>query len=132
MSQVGKVGWFDLTVPDATAVCDFYREVVGWDRTEVPMDGYQDYCIHPSREQAPIGGICHQRGPNQNWPSQWLMYVTVEDLHRSTEACKRLGGKVLIEKRGMGSYGTVAVIEDPTGAVMALLEPATDKDADTD
>jgi predicted enzyme related to lactoylglutathione lyase len=30
MSDVGKIGWLDLTVDDADAVRDFYREVVGW------------------------------------------------------------------------------------------------------
>jgi len=28
--SVGRIGWLDLTVPDAPEVRDFYRQVVGW------------------------------------------------------------------------------------------------------
>ena len=34
---VGSIKWFDLTVPDATAVRDFYRDVVGWTAVDFDM-----------------------------------------------------------------------------------------------
>jgi len=30
MSEQGKIGWIDLTVPDAEAIRDFYQHVAGW------------------------------------------------------------------------------------------------------
>jgi len=35
--ELGKIGWVDLTVPDAEKLRDFYREVVGWSITPVKM-----------------------------------------------------------------------------------------------
>jgi len=32
-NQVGKIGWIDITVDDATGLRDFYKEVVGWNTT---------------------------------------------------------------------------------------------------
>jgi hypothetical protein len=37
--RVGTVGWFDLTVADADRVRDFYKAVVGWTTSAVPMGG---------------------------------------------------------------------------------------------
>lgn len=34
-SQVGKIGWIDMTVDDAEGVRDFYKHVVGWGSEDV-------------------------------------------------------------------------------------------------
>ena len=120
--KVGTIGWIDLTVPDANKVRDFYAAVVGWKTSEVPMGNYSDYCMHPG-EADPIAGICHAKGANANIPSAWLIYVTVADLKASLAKCKVMGGEALIPIRDMGSYGTMAVIRDPAGAVCALIQP---------
>jgi predicted enzyme related to lactoylglutathione lyase len=39
--EVGKIGWIDLTVGDATRVRDFYAGVVGWKPEGVEMGGYR-------------------------------------------------------------------------------------------
>lgn len=121
--KVGSVGWIDLTVPDAAKVKDFYSSVVGWTTSEVPMGGYSDYCMHPT-DSDPIAGVCHARGPNTNLPAAWLIYITVADLKASLAKCQELGGQALTPMRDMGSYGTMAVIRDPAGAVCALFQPA--------
>ncbi len=33
--QVGKIGWLDITVADATGLSDFYNNVVGWKEQKV-------------------------------------------------------------------------------------------------
>ena len=49
---------------------------------------------------------------------------TVENVDTSAARCVELGGKVLIEPKGMGGYGRFCVIQDPAGAVAALFQPA--------
>lgn len=120
--KIGSVGWFDLTVPDATNVRDFYKAVVGWTTSEVPMGEYSDYCMHP-QDSDPVAGVCHARGTNANLPPAWLIYITVADLKASLAKCRELGGTELTPIRDMGSYGTMAVIRDPAGAVCALIQP---------
>src|SRR5690349_7635324 len=119
-STIGSVEWADLTVKDCERVRDFYQAVVGWQVSPVEMEGYDDYSMVPPTGGEPAAGICHAAGPNENMPAQWLIYIRVEDLAKSIEKCFELGGKLLIEPRDFGSYGTICVIQDPAGAVCAL------------
>jgi predicted enzyme related to lactoylglutathione lyase len=121
---VGTVGWIDLTVPNATAVRDFYQAVVGWDTSDVDMGGYNDYCMLPPVSGEPAAGVCHARGHNVGLPTQWLIYITVADLDLSMAACTELGGSVIARPKSMGSQGRFCVIRDPSGAVAALYEAA--------
>ena len=123
MNKPGLVGWFDLTVENAEEIRDFYEKVVGWKSTATNMGEYEDYCMSPPGADDPVGGICHKSGPNAAIPSQWLLYVNVENLESSLSQCRELGGKIVCEARDMGSFGTMAVIEDPAGAVMAIIQP---------
>ena len=122
---IGSIGWIDLTVDDAENVREFYRQVTGWNSSDVSMGDYEDYCMIPAGTEDPVAGICHKRGANESMPSQWMIYVNVSNLADSKTKCAELGGKVLVDDRSMGSYGTMCVIEDPAGAVIALIEPKT-------
>lgn len=129
---IGEVVWTDLTVDDADGLRDFYAEVVGWQVTSLgmpaPEDGPgagEDYADHVMESVAPDGttgavaGVCHARGTNRGMPPQWLLYVRVADLGASVAAVEARGGRVLQGPRSMGS-GTLAVIQDPAGAVLGL------------
>ena len=125
--DVGKIGWIDLTVKDASEVKDFYKAVVGWEVSAVSLGDYDDYCVAPPADaESPVAGICHKRGSNENIPSQWMMYITVANLSESMQNAEKLGGKVVCPERDMGSYGKVCVVQDPAGAVCALIEPPKD------
>lgn len=121
--KFGTIGWIDLTVPDAVKVRDFYASVVGWKTSEVPMGDYSDYCMHPAEGSDPIAGVCHARGANEGLPAQWLLYVSVPNLVESLGHVEQLGGKILRPAKKVGGYGSIAVIQDPAGAVLALIEP---------
>ena len=125
MSEPGKIGWIDLTVDDATAVKDFYSQVAGWDSSAVSLGDYEDYCVQPAGSDAPVAGICHKRGANANIPSQWMIYITVENLTASMSRCEEMGGEIVCPRRDMGSHGDMCIIRDPAGAVAALIQPAS-------
>ena len=117
----GTITWLDLTVGDAEAVRDFYEAVAGWVPDRVSMGAYADFTMTADGEA--VAGICHARGANADLPPQWLMYVTVEDLDASIEACVKLGGSIVTPPRSFGG-GRFCVIKDPAGAVCALYQPA--------
>jgi len=119
--QVGTIAWRDLTVTNADAVRDFYANVVGWKVEPVDMGGYSDYSMLPPGGKEPEAGVCHKRGSNAKLPSQWLMYVVVEDIAASLQQCSKLGGKQLTPVSALGD-GVFCVIEDPAGAVCALYQ----------
>jgi uncharacterized protein len=125
---VGAIIWTDLTVPDAGGVRDFYAGVVGWTPHEHPMEGYSDYLM-ATEDGDPISGICYRRGPNEDAPPVWLIYVRVADLEASLAAAVAGGGTVF-----SGPRQGFAVITDPAGASLALFDPnhptAVDHDHD--
>ncbi|KAA3605219.1 MAG: VOC family protein [Planctomycetota bacterium] len=124
--KIGTVGWIDLTVEDAPAIRDFYQQVVGWKALGLDMEGYQDFVMQAPQDEEAVSGICHARGPNEGFPSSWLIYITVAHLEQSLEKVLELGGQMLRPPRGAGGHGRFAVIQDPAGAVCALFEAAKD------
>jgi hypothetical protein len=85
------------------------------------MGGYSDFNMVAPDGQ-PAAGICHARGANARLPPQWLLYVTVENLEASLEACLERGGVVVDGPRGMGEQ-RFAVVRDPAGAHVGLVGP---------
>ena len=120
--RVGTILWRDLTVDDAARVREFYEKVIGWQSSPVDMGGYADFNMSPPDSAEPVAGICHARGSNANLPPQWLIYIVVEDLDESIEACEEMGGRVISPPRSQGG-GRFCVIADPAGAVCALYQP---------
>ena len=119
----GSILWTDLTVPNAEAVRDFYREVTGWQVTPVEMGGYSDYTMTSPADGTPVAGVCHARGVNAGLPAQWLVYISVADLDESIARCAKMGGSVVFGPKSMGQHGRYCVIRDPAGAVAALIQP---------
>ncbi len=109
----GTIGWVDLTVPDAENVRDFYQAVVGWTPEPVSMGDYNDYNM--TKDGKPVAGVCHKRGPNKHLPSQWMVYFRVADFEAALSEVTAWGGKIIFSRE------RYAVIEDPTGAVCALM-----------
>jgi predicted enzyme related to lactoylglutathione lyase len=69
-----------------------------------------------------VAGVCHARGPNADLPAQWIVYVGVPDLDHSLAQAAALGGSVVRPAQDMGAYGRFALVRDPAGAIMALVE----------
>lgn len=121
MNKIGKILWQDLTVDNAEEIRDFYCAVVGWTYAEVNQGDYSDFNIlNPSNEEI-VAGICHKKGEIANFPSQWLNYVVIENLAFSLDKCRALGGKIIVGPTKMGN-SSFAVIQDPAGAFLALME----------
>ena len=120
--RIGSIVWQDLTVSNAPEVRDFYCQVVGWTYTDHDMEEYNDFNINLPGTAETVAGICHDRGTNANIPPQWLVYISVADVAESARRGEELGGKVIDGPRSMGG-ATFCVIQDPAGAVAALIGP---------
>ena len=120
--KAGNIAWRDLTVPDAEPIKKFYEKVVGWKSDPVDMGGYNDFNMNISESGETTAGICNARGTNKNFPPFWLIYINVENIKKSVEACLEHGGKLVVEIKDMGDSGKYCVIQDPAGAYSALFE----------
>ena len=122
-ASVGSIAWLDVTIADASATRDFYREVVGWSAQDVAMEDagerYADYNMLAD-DGNPVAGICHARGANLGLPPVWMIYLPVGDLAESLRRVREGGGEVIKATQGKDGEYVYAVIQDPVGAVLAL------------
>ncbi len=123
-ARVGCISWLDLTVSDASATRDFYRQVVGWSVQDVDMEDagerYADYNMLGD-DGNPAAGICHARGVNLGLPPIWMIYLPVGDLAESLRRVREGGGKIIKETTGADGGYASAVVEDPVGATLVLV-----------
>lgn len=122
--SVGHIAWLDLTVPNATATRDFYKQVVNWSVQDVKMEDagehYADYSMTSGNGKS-AAGVCHARGVNQGIPPVWMIYLPVGDLSESIRRVREGGGKIIKEMRGEDGQYSYAMIQDPVGAHLALM-----------
>jgi predicted enzyme related to lactoylglutathione lyase len=124
-TPVGRIAWLDLTVSDASATRDFYRQVIGWAVQDVEMeDGgehYADYTMLGA-DGDPAAGVCHARGVNDGLPPVWMLYLPVGDLAESLRRVQEEGGKVVKATQGEDGGYVYAAVQDPVGAYLALMQ----------
>jgi predicted enzyme related to lactoylglutathione lyase len=123
-APAGRISWLHLTVCDASAMRDFYRQVVGWSVQNVAMeDGgerYADYNML-GEDGTPAAGICHARGVNVGLPPVWMIYLPVGDLAESLRRVQEEGGKVIKAMQKEDGEYMYAAVQDPVGAYLALM-----------
>lgn len=123
-TPVGRIAWLDLTVSDAAAIRDFYRQVVGWAVQNVAMEDegtpYADYTMLGD-DGTPLAGICHARGVNAGLPPVWMIYVPVGDITESLQRVQEEGGTIVKAMQGEDGAYIYAAIQDPVGAYIALM-----------
>ena len=86
---VGTIGWFDLTVADASTVRDFYQAVVGWDIDFEP-GGEMDYRMISASEGL-VGGMLALKPEMVEHGARpcWVGYVAVDDVAQCRQAIGR-------------------------------------------
>ena len=123
-ARPGRISWLDLTVSDASATRDFYRQVVGWSVQDVEMEDaggrYADYKL-VGADGRPAAGVCHARGVNLGLPPVWMIVLPVGDLDESLRRVRDEGGEVIKATQGNDGECVHAAIQDPVGVCLALV-----------
>ena len=109
----------ELNTPDVDRAKSFYCKLFDWKMEDMPMPG-GSYTIINVGEGTGGGLLKH---PMPGAPSMWLAYVLVDDIGASTRQAKSLGGSVKKDVTEVPGVGWFSIIEDPTGAVLALWKP---------
>jgi predicted enzyme related to lactoylglutathione lyase len=108
----------ELCTADANKAKDFYSSLFGWQFTDNDMGGSMIYSTFKPSD-GPGGGVFSM--PDR--PTAWLAYVGVEDINASTEKAKSLGATILNGPMEIPNVGWATVLQDPTGAGIALFQP---------
>jgi predicted enzyme related to lactoylglutathione lyase len=118
--DVNEWYWVDLWTGDVDKATAFYRSVIGYDTAPIADDGPRSGVRLLSGGFA-RAGIMQKRDAKVS--STWLPYLRVADIKAATAATKQAGGKVLLEPVAMQS-ATVAIVADPTGAPVGIVQVA--------
>lgn len=122
----GTPSWVDLASPDVDASVRFYGELFGWtaDPGSPEFGGYR--MLRSNGKQ--VAGVGPIMNPGQ--PPSWTTYVQVDDAAATSEKAKQAGGQVLVEPMQVGDAGSMAILQDPTGAVFGLWQPGQHRGAE--
>lgn len=124
----GTFCWIDLSTPDQDQAGEFYGALFGWtlkeDENAEQTGGYRTAQL----EGNAIGGVMKLMQEGQ--PPAWLAYVCVEDADATVAKARQAGATVYAEPMSVLDYGRMAVLADPTGAVVGVWQPGVHTGAD--
>ncbi len=120
----GSFSWIELATTDQTAAKQFYGPLFGWTANDFPMGPSGFYTMFQLKGRDTAG--CYALGPQMpGVPPHWALYVDVESADDTAARAAELGGKVLKPAFDVFTFGRMAVIQDPTGAVISVWQPKT-------
>lgn len=116
----GRIVWHELMTTDRAAAQTFYEKVVGWGTQA--WESNTDYTMWMAGEK-PIGGVMTlpEQAAKAGAPPHWLTYIEVPDTDATVAQATGLGATVLVPAQSIPSVGRFAVLQDPQGAVFALM-----------
>ena len=110
--------WHDLMTPDVMAAKTFYAAVVGWTFSE-QMPAYTVTLA----DGIGMGGIMETPPEMKGMPPMWSGYIYTPDVDACCNEVVKLGGKIMRQAWDVADVGRIAVIGDPTGAGLMVMQP---------
>jgi len=120
-----KVIHFEFQADNVGRAQDFYKNIFGWKIVEVPgMDYYfvttveADQNMVPKEPGAINGGMLKRSVPGE----QPVIVIQVPSIDEYLKKIPSSGGKVILPKMAVGSFGFYARVSDTEGNVIGLWE----------
>ena len=121
----GKIVWHDLLTDDVISVKSFYGGLFGWkfDNGGDPEAIYTTILFNGNA----IGGIIHleKKDDETNYASQWMEYISVEDVDGVFQEVIKQNCKVFREPFDIMNRGRIAIFADTRGALIAIVNSST-------
>ena len=107
----------ELNTTDVDKAKEFYSKLFDWTLEDVEMGPSDTYTIIKVGEGTGGGML---KNPMPDVPSFWLAYVLVDEIGAATKKAASLGAKVVKDSVEVPKMGWFSIIQDPTGAALAL------------
>ncbi|MDQ1474245.1 MAG: uncharacterized protein QOJ99_5725 [Bryobacterales bacterium] len=119
----GDFSWIELGTTDPNAAKHFYTSLFGWDFVDSPMgpndfytmftlDGRNAAAAYTLRPEQTLGGV----------PAHWNLYIDVASADDTSTRATELGASIKAGPFDVFTFGRMAVLADPTGAVFSVWE----------
>lgn len=116
----GGFTWNELMSSAPEAAVRFYEAVVGYRHESMDMGPAGTYHVLKHGDASRAGVTTTPPGA----PDHWVPYVAVDDCDATAGRVKRNGGTIHVEPTDIPDIGRFAIFGDPTGATLAILQPA--------
>jgi predicted enzyme related to lactoylglutathione lyase len=121
----GRPVWTELISNDPVVARDFYTQVIGFETREIERpNGVYTLLLADGRERAGLFA-----NPAPAWTPAWLTYFGVRDPAAAARRAEELGGKILVDPAPDVRGGTMAIVSDPSGALLVLQQYSTNMGA---
>jgi uncharacterized protein len=123
--QHGNFCWHEVATRDAATAKKFYSDIIGYsaDDLEIPGDGGTYTMLRVNGGD--VAGLYEMNGEMfEGVPPHWMPYVWVDDVDATAARAKELGATLNAEPMDIPGVGRMAVLQDPTGAVVSIYHGA--------
>jgi hypothetical protein len=120
----GRFVWYDVMTTDLPGAKAFYADLVGWTTTPWSGGGYEMWTAGNTQ----VGGLMAlpEDALKAGARPHWLGYIDVDSADATVKRAQQLGGKVLHPPTDIPSVGRFAILNDPQGAMFALIQSLTE------
>ncbi len=119
--QQGEFCWVDLMAHDMAAAKEFYGKLFGWAVFDADTRGGPPYAMFLNDGGMVAGlGETPAEMRSAGAPPTWNSYIAVDDVQATTARAADLDGTVAMPPMQILSAGSMAVLQDPTGAFVFL------------
>ncbi len=125
LASPGDWIWIQLLSRNATNAAEFYRKIGGYEVVPNASPGRLSDFVLTSGGYARATVRTIAPGQEKVQPT-WLPFVRVSSVADSLSKARELGGRVLVSPKPEVLEGRAAVVADPTGAAIGLLEWSAD------
>lgn len=120
-AMAGDWGWFELYVKQPKVVADFYGKVFDYDvKSDKRTERKDDFLLMSKGHER--GGVAPLPDSDDDGKGDWLGVVRVNSMDQILARLPALHGEVLLAPRPAAYESRFAIIADPTGGVIGLVE----------
>jgi predicted enzyme related to lactoylglutathione lyase len=119
----GTFYWNELMTSDVDLAKRFYGAAIGWTYESMPMPNGGTYWV-ARLDGKPVAGVMAMV-PDlpPGVPPHWFSYIEVDDVDTRLKVLEANGGKVVRAPFEVEGVGRIAIVSDPTGAVVGWITP---------
>jgi len=117
----GKLIWADLYTGDVKASLDFYTKTFGWTVKKLGEKN-NSYHLLFDGETAIAGVLARSAQRNETEIALWVGSISTDNVQTRVTSAANNNAEIILKPHDFVLYGKRAVIADPQGGVIALLD----------
>lgn len=114
--------WSELMTTEVEKAKAFYGKTLGLTFEGFDPSGEGNYWVAMAGGEAVWGLMDMTSRPGS--PTGWFTYLAADDVDTRVAAAEAAGGKLMLPIFEVPTVGRIAILQDPTGAIIGWMKPA--------